>query len=323
MKKAFTLVVIVMSILILASPRISLATTSENSETISGVTKTVGIVTASALNLRKTDVFTSTVLTAIPKNTQVDVISKNANNWYNVKYNGQTGWVSGAYLIVKTVTDTSSEITTDTISGSSETISGVTKTVGIVTASALNLRKTDVATSAVLTTIPKNAQVDVISKNTNDWYNVKYNGQNGWVSGLYLTVKTVTDTTSVTEVSRSDSSKLVDDALSLIGVPYVFGGNSRSGFDCSGYTQYVFKGVGISLPRTAAEQFKLGVSVNREQLQVGDLVFFSTYAPGASHVGIYIGGGRFIAADSNKGICISKLDDAYYTSCYLGARRII
>ncbi|KLU64410.1 gamma-DL-glutamyl hydrolase precursor [Desulfosporosinus acididurans] len=319
MKKIFTLLVIVMCLL--ASPRSLLAATSGNSETKSVGTKTVGIVTASALNLRQTDVSTSKVLTAIPKNTQVDVISKNTSNWYNVKYNGQTGWVSGAYLILKTVTDTSSETTPSAISGNDKTISD-TKTVGIVTASALNLRKTDAATSAVLTTIPKNAQVEVIAKNTGNWYNVSYNGQTGWVSGLYLTVKTVTDTDSVPEVSRSDSSKLVDDALSLLGVPYVFGGNSRSGFDCSGYTQYVFKGVGISLPRTAEEQYKSGVSVSREQLQAGDLVFFSTYAPGASHVGIYIGGGKFIAADSNKGICISNLDDPYYRSSYLGARRI-
>ncbi|WP_088188907.1 NlpC/P60 family protein [Desulfosporosinus sp. FKA] len=320
MKKIVTLLVIVMCLL--ASPRSLLAATSGNSETKSVGTKTVGIVTASALNLRQTDVSTSKVLTAIPKNTQVDVISKNPSNWYNVKYNGQTGWVSGAYLILKTVTDTSSETTPSAISGNGKTISVITKTVGIVTASALNLRKTDAATSAVLTTIPKNTQVEVIAKNTGNWYNVSYNGQTGWVSGLYLTVKTVTDTASVPEVSRSDSSKLVDDALSLIGVPYVFGGNSRSGFDCSGYTQYVFKGVGISLPRTAEEQFKSGVSVSREQLQAGDLVFFSTYAPGASHVGIYIGGGKFIAADSNKGICISNLDDPYYKSSYLGARRI-
>ena len=123
------------------------------------------------------------------------------------------------------------------------------------------------------------------------------------------------------QVSRSNSSALVKNALSLVGVPYVMGGTSRSGFDCSGYTQYVFKGSGISLPRTAAEQFRVGSSVNRAQLQSGDLVFFSTYAPGASHVGIYIGGGSFVHA-SNSGVRTTSLSDSYYASRYLGARRV-
>jgi len=123
------------------------------------------------------------------------------------------------------------------------------------------------------------------------------------------------------QVSRSNSSGLVDHALSLLGVPYVFGGTSRSGFDCSGYTQYVFKASGISLPRTAAEQFNVGSSVSRGQLQSGDLVFFTTYASGASHVGIYIGGGEFVSA-SNSGVSISSLGSGYYASRYLGARRV-
>jgi len=121
------------------------------------------------------------------------------------------------------------------------------------------------------------------------------------------------------QVSRSDSSGLVDNALSLVGVPYVFGGTSRSGFDCSGYTQYVFKGSGVSLPRTAAEQFKVGSSVSREQLKSGDLVFFQTYTSGASHVGIYIGGGQFAHA-SNSGVAVSSLNESYYAGRYLGAR---
>jgi cell wall-associated NlpC family hydrolase len=122
------------------------------------------------------------------------------------------------------------------------------------------------------------------------------------------------------QVSRSDSSALVNNARSLVGVPYVFGGTSRSGFDCSGYTQYVFKGSGISLPRTAAEQFNVGSSVKQAQLQSGDLVFFTTYASGASHVGIYIGGGSFVHA-SNSGVRTSSLSDSYYAPRYLGARR--
>ncbi|MDR3543621.1 MAG: C40 family peptidase [Desulfosporosinus sp.] len=122
-------------------------------------------------------------------------------------------------------------------------------------------------------------------------------------------------------VSRSDHSEIVDHALGLLGVPYLFGGTSRSGFDCSGYSQYVFRCSGISLPRTASEQFNVGSSVNQGQLQSGDLVFFTTYAPGPSHVGIYIGCGHFVAA-SNQGVSISDLSSSYYANHYLGARRV-
>lgn len=123
------------------------------------------------------------------------------------------------------------------------------------------------------------------------------------------------------QVSRSDNSTLVNNALSLVGVPYVFGGTSRSGFDCSGYTQYVFKGSGISLPRTSSSQFNVGSSVSREKIQAGDLVFFTTYAPGPSHVGIYIGGEKFVHA-SNSGVRTASLRDSYYATRYLGARRV-
>lgn len=126
------------------------------------------------------------------------------------------------------------------------------------------------------------------------------------------------------QVSRgsSDESAVVNNALSLQGIPYVWGGTSRKGFDCSGFTQYVFAGSKISLPRTAAEQYNIGTSVNRQQLQPGDLVFFSTYQSGASHVGIYIGGGNFIHASTSGGVRITSLNDSYYKTRYLGARRV-
>jgi cell wall-associated NlpC family hydrolase len=126
------------------------------------------------------------------------------------------------------------------------------------------------------------------------------------------------------QVSRgsSDKTALVNNALSLQGVPYVWGGTSRKGFDCSGFTQYVFAGSNISLPRTAAAQYNIGTPVNRQQLLPGDLVFFSTYQAGASHVGIYIGGGKFIHASTSSGVKITSLDDSYYKTRYLGARRV-
>jgi len=219
------------------------------------------------------------------------------------------------------------QITYAAISGYNVQTTVVTKTVGIVTANpALNLRESAVATSAVRASIPKDTQIDVISKNSSNWYNVIYKGQTGWVSGSYLTVKDVEVTVPVTAPAPAPApvtiTELVNHALNLQGVRYFWGGTNSSGFDCSGYTQYVFKESGISLSRTAAEQFQVGTTVSTEQLQAGDLVFFMTYAPGASHVGIYIGSGRFVAA-SNSGVSISSLDSEYYSSRYLGARRVM
>jgi Cell wall-associated hydrolases (invasion-associated proteins) len=144
-------------------------------------------------------------------------------------------------------------------------------------------------------------------------------------ASVQKTQKALVQTASVPtpKVSRgsSDKSTLISNALSLQGIPYVFGGTNRKGFDCSGFTQYVFGGSKISLPRTAAEQYNIGTPVSRQQLQPGDLVFFTTYKSGASHVGIYIGGGNFIHA-SSSGVRITSLDNSYYKTRYLGARRV-
>lgn len=107
-----------------------------------------------------------------------------------------------------------------------------------------------------------------------------------------------------------------------IGTPYVFGGTSAHGIDCSGFTMQVFKMVGINLPRTADVQFNVGSPVAKGQEQSGDLVFFETYCPGPSHVGIYLGGGRFIHASSSRGVTISSLSDEYFKPRYLGAKRV-
>jgi cell wall-associated NlpC family hydrolase len=124
-------------------------------------------------------------------------------------------------------------------------------------------------------------------------------------------------------ISRTSSlaMSLTRNAMRFIGTPYVFGGTSSSGFDCSGYTQHVFAMLGINLPRTADAQFYAGHPA-KGGLVVGDLVFFQTYLPGPSHVGIYIGGGRFIHS-SSRGVGISALSESYWAARYLGAKRMV
>lgn len=125
-------------------------------------------------------------------------------------------------------------------------------------------------------------------------------------------------TTSVPSLALT----FVHDALHFLGAPYAWGGASPSGFDCSGFVQYVAGLVGIHLPRTSEAQFEVGTPVERADLQPGDLVFFNTYGF-ASHVGIFIGNDQFVDAPASGGtVSINRLDDGYWSSHYLGARNI-
>mgnify|MGYP001698407557 FL=1 len=112
-------------------------------------------------------------------------------------------------------------------------------------------------------------------------------------------------------------------AYSVVGTPYVFGGTSPYGFDCSGFTQYAFARAGVHLPRMADEQFYYGKRVSMSQLRAGDLIFYTTYEPGASHVGIYVGNGNFIHAGCSTGVTVSSAFTGYWGARYYGACRIL
>ena len=112
-------------------------------------------------------------------------------------------------------------------------------------------------------------------------------------------------------------------AYSVIGTPYVFGGTSPYGFDCSGFTQYAFARAGVYLSRTADSQFYNGRRISMKQLRPGDLVFYSTYEAGASHVGIYVGNGSFIHAGTSTGVTVSSAFTGYWGARYYGACRVL
>ena len=125
-------------------------------------------------------------------------------------------------------------------------------------------------------------------------------------------------------LAKGKVGALLKTARSYIGVPYAFGGATPKAFDCSGYLQYVFAQNGIHIPRTADEQYKLGLRTNSsKQLVPGDLVFFTTYEAGASHCGIYLGDGEFIHASSSKGVRVDALADDYWAPRYLGGKHIV
>lgn len=125
-----------------------------------------------------------------------------------------------------------------------------------------------------------------------------------------------------TFITRHEGVEIVELAKKFMGVPYVWGGTTPSGFDCSGFLQYVFKQYGINIPRLADEQYLLGEPVKTSQLSVGDLVFFSTYLEGASHCGFYVGNGEFLHTSSSKGVRIDSLDNEYWRPKFLGGKKI-
>lgn len=123
--------------------------------------------------------------------------------------------------------------------------------------------------------------------------------------------------------TASSGYEISGTALSLRGVPYRNGGDDTKGFDCSGLVWYVFGQHGIALPRTVTEQFTAGTNVAAVELREGDLVFFTTTAPGASHVGIVVGGDSFVHAPTSSGVVrVEHLGAAYWSTRFVGARRI-
>ncbi|MBM6619345.1 peptidoglycan-binding protein [Bacillus suaedaesalsae] len=135
------------------------------------------------------------------------------------------------------------------------------------------------------------------------------------VRGKTITVRSVKKQTNF-----SVDTSIIKHATSLIGIPYKWGGTSPSGFDCSGFLQYVYSQKGYTIPRTVSDIWNFGVNVSKPS--IGDLVFFQTYKRGPSHAGIYLGDGKFIHSGS-KGVTVSSMNTSYWQERYLGSKRIV
>ncbi|WP_168119418.1 C40 family peptidase [Paenibacillus sp. HB172176] len=142
---------------------------------------------------------------------------------------------------------------------------------------------------------------------------------------LFSAMTFATLNTSTVHAATATSLKLLDSSKDYIGTPYLFGsapGSTRT-FDCSSFTQYIFKGFHVWLPRTSAGQASMGEKVAKGYLSVGDLVFFNTNGRSISHVAIYAGNGKIIHCSSSHGVTISDMNTSYWKSRYVTARRVL
>lgn len=284
--------------------------------------------------LKITPLITSMELSPLKKDEKVEV-DFIMNQWAHVKKDTLQGWVCLKNIQKEeqkkeeTPTPQKQEIVKKTMYVNSQTV---------------NMRKESDKSSALVTQLTVNTQVTVLSEN-NGWSQVEANGKTGYISSSLLsktkqessrgsdTVRKATTETPVTKkevvetketspsttLTSGKGTEVVAYAKTFLGCRYVYGGTSPSGFDCSGFTSYVYKHFGVSLNRTAAGQYSNGTKVTT--LQIGDLVMFGK--SGINHVGIYIGGNQFIhAANPSKGVRIDSLSSGYYKTNYVGARRI-
>ena len=267
----------------------------------------IGVVQTGGLRLRAKPNTDAEILASAGIGDNV-VIIRQEGDWYLVDYNLIVGYMHKDYLTTYERWN-------------------VELGDAIVESGNVNMRSAPDVNSELLATLSQGETAYIIGFNCG-WYKVQYNGLTGYIRSDLVALMEAPRLNAQITVGKSPvvetmGQKIVALAQDYMGVPYVWGGTSPKGFDCSGFTQYVFKQMGYTIKRTAAQQLTNGYSVTN--LKVGDLVFFTnTYATSAaaSHVGIYMGDNLFIHA-AGGGVKITSLDHEYYAPRYIGARRIV
>lgn len=284
------------------------------SNTVTSTTGTAGTVKcSSSVNLRSAANTSSSILAELKNGTAVTVVST-ANGWCKVTCSGKTGYIKQDYVS-----------TTGSVSNNTSASTGTAAVVKC--SSTVNFRSAASTSSTVLGELKNGTAVTVLST-SNGWSKVSYAGTTGYISADYLV--TASSGTAIspsnTAASVSISAKrqsVLNYAAQFLGVPYVYGGSTPSGFDCSGFTSYVFKNTVGSIPRVAQAQYDATTRVSRDDLLPGDLVFFGSSTSSISHVGIYVGSNQFIHAPSTGDVVkYSSLTGSYATR-YQGAGRVI
>nr|WP_325196828.1 SH3 domain-containing C40 family peptidase [uncultured Oscillibacter sp.] len=258
-----------------------------------------GATTGSSLRMRAEASTSSSIITTLDKNVAVAVLDDTLDGWYKVSFNGNSGYVSADFLLIDQ--------------------DNIFQSYGRINADGVNVRASASTEGEVLASVNSGTIVTVTGL-VDGWYSVTCQyGTEGYIRSDFVDL-----TTSSTS---SSNSSIVSFAKQYLGTRYSYGGSSPSGFDCSGFTMYVYKQFGYSLPHTATGQWQSGLGTKVYSigaLQAGDLVFFNDPSRNAgkacSHAGIYIGGGQFIHSSSSKsnGVIISDLTSGYYNTYFVG-----
>lgn len=273
------------------------------------------VKTSSSVNLRAEATTASASLGKLTDQARVAILDT-AEGFYKVAYNGTVGYMSADYV-------------------EAQPIMNIECGGAKVTTAVLNVRSGPGTGNDIVTKLYEGNVAKIIGIN-NGWFKVQYGGKTGYVSPDYVTVTAYTGATASAGSTQSASGstsaatgtrqQIIEYAATLLGCKYVYGGTSPSGFDCSGYTQYVFANYGVSLSHSSKTQYSNAVSIKKAELQVGDLVFFSSTAGSSTvgHVGIYTGDDQFIhAASPGKGVRYDSLSSDYYSSHYIGSGRVL
>ena len=299
----------------------------------------IAFITGSGLRLRSKASTSSQTLDSASRGEVAVVVSKQGE-WYKVIYNLQEGYMHSDYLSVRSRENAELGY-------------------GEVNGSAVNLRSGPSTSYATVARANKGDKAYIIGINEG-WYKVIYGDKICYIRSDYMDLTEIPyenkdsakspiffrngKSTGIPvsasalraaqdpdyneddndETAPTKGEQIVAVAKSCLGIPYVWGGASPSGFDCSGLVYYVLKTLGYSPYRTASQQYKMGTYVSKDNLQPGDLVFFAgTYKDGISHVGIYVGDGKFIHSPHTGDVVkYSDLTTGYYANHYYGARRV-
>lgn len=275
---------------------------------------TPGYIIADRVNFRESESTDSKVIRMLSEDTKVWVIDQQ-ENWYKIVVDNEVGYVHSLYV----------------------QLDSESAARGTVNADEVKLRAGPSTNKGIVASYDRDKPL-IVYLRQDDWYKVKTSDNNvGWIYKKYVTLSNQSASRSLDVLFLDESAYVMDVgntgeraaaiAQKYLGVKYVWGGMSPSGFDCSGLMVYVYKQLGITLTRVAAEQARHGTPVSKSNLKPGDLVFFYTDSSNSgyiSHCGMYIGGGKFIHASSSRTqnrVTISSLNNSWYSSVYVKARR--
>lgn len=273
-----------------------------------------GRVSVAALNVRTEPGTTGAVVATIKKGSTVVILDIPDGSWYHINSGGIDGYVASMYISdVGTVKNFSA--------------------AGALTDNYVRMRSTPSTSGSVLGTYSAGTAMRIIGIN-NGWYKVQYDGKTGYVRSDLMALSpdsgshpAASAASAVSGVS-SKGQEIADYARRFTGYKYIYGSASPSngGFDCSGLTYYVYKQFGISISRTASQQYRNnGVAVEKSDLKPGDLVFFSSNGGrSVTHVGLYYGDGKFVNASTERtGVIMSSIESGWYEKTWYGAKRIV